>query len=134
VSWVTTLQPYFGGGYNHVAGKIKELTGKKKTLYTISGKWDEQIFIKPAETKARLSSLLMLPRLFSSGCTSLLTTAFSSNRRTSFFGIPRMRHPRSPWTSGRSISRTSQSREGTLPLPNSLLPAQGSRLMGVSMD
>lgn len=34
-----------------MAGKIKETSGKKKTLYTISGKWDEEIFIKPADTK-----------------------------------------------------------------------------------
>jgi hypothetical protein len=44
-------KPYFGGGYNYVAGKIKETSGKKKTLYTISGKWDDQIFIKPHDTK-----------------------------------------------------------------------------------
>jgi len=46
-----TAQPYFGGGYNFVSGKIKEITGKKKTLYTISGKWDDQIFIRPSDTK-----------------------------------------------------------------------------------
>jgi hypothetical protein len=44
-------KPYFGGGYNYVAGKIKETSGKKKTLYTISGKWDDQIFIKPHDSK-----------------------------------------------------------------------------------
>jgi hypothetical protein len=44
-------KPYFGGGYNHVAGKIKETSGKKKTLYTISGKWDDEIFIKAHDTK-----------------------------------------------------------------------------------
>ena len=54
-------QPYFGGGYNHVAGKIKETSGKKKTLYTISGKWDEEIFIKPADTKVPRTGLCPPP-------------------------------------------------------------------------
>jgi hypothetical protein len=49
--YCASLQPYFGGGYNFVSGKIKEITGKKKTLYTISGKWDDQIFIRPSDTK-----------------------------------------------------------------------------------
>jgi len=59
-------KPYFGGGYNHVAGKIKETSGKKKTLYTISGKWDDEIFIKAHDTKARsqCQALFMLMLIY----------------------------------------------------------------------
>jgi len=44
-------KPYFGGGYNYVSGKIREMTGKKKTLYTLSGKWDTEVLIKSHDNK-----------------------------------------------------------------------------------
>ncbi|KAL6056913.1 oxysterol-binding protein-related protein 5 isoform X3, variant 2 [Balamuthia mandrillaris] len=50
-------KPFFGGDYNVISGKIIE--GKKKTLYTLSGKWDKQIFVK--EQKAKKSEVFWDP-------------------------------------------------------------------------
>jgi len=44
-------KPYFGGGYNQIAGKIKETSGKKRVLYTLSGQWDKQVTIKGHDDK-----------------------------------------------------------------------------------
>jgi hypothetical protein len=44
------VKGFFSGGYNHVKGKIKkESTGQ--TLYTISGKWSDVMFIQAGSVK-----------------------------------------------------------------------------------
>jgi len=41
-------KPFFGGEYNAIAGKIKK---GKDTVYSLSGKWDDKIFISNCKNK-----------------------------------------------------------------------------------
>lgn len=99
-----------------MAGKIKEMTGKKKTLYTIHGKWDSEIYIKPHDSKvlSLISLINTIPTLIGIGhC-----------RKRKLFGILSMRRPRSPWILDPSTSRMNGNREGrkTFPPPIRLWP------------
>lgn len=45
-------QPYFGGTYNQVTGKIFTIKDKG-VLYEINGKWNEEFKIKEAKKKVQ---------------------------------------------------------------------------------